>query len=71
MTQIQQLQIGINLSVLPLITSDGLVVLDINQTIEGENGTVAIDANLRVPKTVRHTAQAKVASAGIPTKLWA
>ncbi len=59
--QIQQLQIGINMSVLPLITSDGLVVLDINQTIEGENGTVAIDANLKVPKTVRHTAQAKVA----------
>ncbi len=59
--QIQQLQIGISMSVLPLITSDGLVVLDINQTIEGENGTVAIDANLRVPKTVRHTAQAKVA----------
>jgi general secretion pathway protein D len=59
--QIQQLQIGITLQVLPLITSDGLVVLDINQTIEGENGTVAIDANLRVPRTVRHTAQAKVA----------
>ncbi|MBI5799339.1 MAG: hypothetical protein HZA92_01255 [Verrucomicrobia bacterium] len=59
--QIQQLQIGINMSVLPLITSDGLVVLDINQTIEGENGTVSIDANLKVPKTVRHTAQAKVA----------
>lgn len=59
--QIQQLQIGINMQVLPLITSDGLVVLDINQTIEGENGTVAIDANLKVPKTVRHTAQAKVA----------
>lgn len=59
--QIQQLQIGISMSVLPLITSDGLVVLDINQTIEGENGTVAIDANLKVPKTVRHTAQAKVA----------
>ena len=37
------------------------MVLDINQTIEGENGTVAIDANLKVPKTVRHTAQAKVA----------
>lgn len=59
--QIQQLQIGINMSVLPLITSDGLVVLDINQTIEGENGTVSIDANLKVPRTVRHTAQAKVA----------
>ena len=59
--QIQQLQIGINMQVLPLITSDGLVVLDINQTIEGENGTVQIDANLKVPKTVRHTAQAKVA----------
>lgn len=59
--QIQQLQIGISMSVLPLITSDGLVVLDINQTIEGENGTVSIDANLKVPKTVRHTAQAKVA----------
>jgi len=59
--QIQQLQIGISMSVLPLITSDGLVVLDINQTIEGENGTVQIDANLKVPKTVRHTAQAKVA----------
>ena len=49
------------MQVLPLITSDGLVVLDINQTIEGENGTVQIDANLKVPKTVRHTAQAKVA----------
>ncbi len=59
--QIQQLQIGISMSVLPLITSDGLVVLDINQTIEGENGTVQIDANLKVPKTVKHTAQAKVA----------
>jgi len=59
--QIQQLQIGINMSVMPLITSDGLVVLDINQTIEGENGTVSIDANLKVPKTVRHTAQSKVA----------
>lgn len=59
--QIQQLQIGINMQVLPLITSDGLVVLDINQTIEGENGTVQIDANLKVPRTVKHTAQAKVA----------
>jgi general secretion pathway protein D len=59
--QISQLKIGINMSVLPLITSDGLVVLDINQTIEGENGTVAIDANLKVPKTIQHTAQSKVA----------
>jgi general secretion pathway protein D len=59
--QIQQLQIGITLQVLPLITSDGLVVLDINQTIEGEAGLVPIDGNLKVPKTVRHTAQAKVA----------
>lgn len=59
--QIQQLKIGITLRVMPLITSDGLVVLDIYQTIEGENGTVAIDANLRVPKTIQHTAQAKVA----------
>ncbi len=59
--QISQLRIGISMSVLPLITSDGLVVLDINQTIEGENGTVSIDANLKVPKTIQHTAQAKVA----------
>lgn len=59
--QIQQLQIGINMQVLPLITADGLVVLDINQTIESEGGSVKIDANLEVPKTVRHQAQAKVA----------
>lgn len=59
--QIQQLQIGISMQVLPLITADGLVVLDINQTIESEGGSVKIDANLEVPKTVRHQAQAKVA----------
>jgi general secretion pathway protein D len=59
-SQYQQLQIGITLSVLPLINADGLVVMDIRQRIQSVGGKVIIDNN-EVPITNDREANAKVA----------
>ena len=60
-SSIQQVQIGVTLDVTPLINPDGLVVMDIHQTIESANGTVNIVNVGDVPITSRKEAQAKVA----------
>ncbi len=59
-SQYSQLRIGISLDVLPLINPDGLVVMDIQQSIESVGQTVKIDNN-DVPTTIERQAQAKVA----------
>jgi general secretion pathway protein D len=60
-SSIQQVQIGVTLDVTPLINPDGLVVMDIHQTIESANGSVNIVNVGDVPITSRKEAQAKVA----------
>jgi general secretion pathway protein D len=57
--QYAQLQIGITLSVLPLINPDGLVVMDIRQKIQSVDGVVNIGGN-DVPRTIDREANAKV-----------
>ena len=59
-TQFQQQQIGITLSVLPLINPDGLVVMDIRQRIQSLGREIPIDANFSVPETIDREANAKV-----------
>lgn len=59
--QIQQLQIGVTLDVTPLINPDGLVVMDIHQTIENYAGFTEIQGVGQVPNTTRKEAAAKVA----------
>ncbi len=59
-SQYEQLPIGIELSVLPFINADGLVVMDIKQTIKNIGGEVKIDNN-NVPITIDREAQAYVA----------
>lgn len=59
--QIQQLQIGVTLSVLPLINHDGLVVMDIRQKVESYDGDVDIANVGKVPITSQKEANAKVA----------
>jgi general secretion pathway protein D len=56
----QERQVGITLSVLPLINPDGLVVMDISQDIEQLGTPVTIDGN-PVPTTTKRSAEAKVA----------
>ncbi len=60
-SSIQQLEIGVTLDVTPLINVEGLVVMDIHQTIESVNGSVTIQNVGDVPVTSRKEAQAKVA----------
>jgi len=60
-SQIQQIQIGVTLSVLPLINHDGLVVMDIRQKIESYDGDVDIANVGKVPITSQKEANAKVA----------
>jgi general secretion pathway protein D len=60
-SSIQQLQIGITLSVLPLINADGLVVMDIRQRIQNVGENVTIENIGEVPTTVDREANAKVA----------
>jgi general secretion pathway protein D len=60
-SSIQQLQIGVTLSVLPLINADGLVVMDIRQKIQDVGEPVAIANVGDVPSTVDREANAKVA----------
>jgi general secretion pathway protein D len=54
-----QLQIGLTLSVLPLINADGLVVMDIRQKIQQIGEEVIIDGN-PIPATIDREANAKV-----------
>jgi general secretion pathway protein D len=60
-SSIQQLQIGITLSVLPLINPDGLVVMDIRQKIQDIGPSVTIQGVGEVPSTIDREANAKVA----------
>jgi general secretion pathway protein D len=59
-TAIQAVNIGVTLEVTPLINPDGLVVMDIHQTIESANGSVNIVNVGDVPITSRKEASAKV-----------
>lgn len=59
-SQYQEKQVGITLSVLPLINQDGLVVMDINQDIEQLGTPTTIDGN-SVPTTTKRQASARVA----------
>lgn len=58
---IQQLQIGVSLSVTPLINPDGLVVMDIQTEIDSFKGNVTIQGVGDVPVTSSKNATAKVA----------
>ncbi len=60
-SSIQQLQIGVTLSVLPLVNADGLVVMDIRQKVESYDGDVSIENVGKVPITSQKEANAKVA----------
>jgi general secretion pathway protein D len=59
--QIQQLQIGITLSVFPLINPDGLVVMEIRQRVQSFKGSVRIEQIGDVPITTEREANATVA----------
>jgi type II secretory pathway component GspD/PulD (secretin) len=54
-------EVGIRLRVLPLINSDGMVTMDIDQEIEQLGPTVAIPGAGNVPTTTKRDAGAKVA----------
>jgi general secretion pathway protein D len=56
-SQVQQVEVGVRLEVVPYITPDGLVVLDINQEISQLGEFVRIDNN-DVPTTTSRNAQA-------------
>jgi type II secretory pathway component GspD/PulD (secretin) len=60
-SSIQQLQIGVTLSVLPLINAEGLVVMDIRQKIQDVGEEVTIENVGNVPSTIDREAAAKVA----------
>ena len=60
-TSIQQLQIGLTLSVLPLINAEGLVVMDIRTKIQDVGDEVVIQNVGSVPSTFDREANAKVA----------
>jgi general secretion pathway protein D len=60
-SSIQQQRIGIELNVLPLINPDGLVVMDISQTIQSVGSEVLIENVGLVPVTQDRSANAKVA----------
>jgi general secretion pathway protein D len=57
----EQLEVGIRLKVLPLINTDGLVEMDIDQEIEQLGPSVAITGVGNVPTTTKRDAGAKVA----------
>ena len=59
-SQIQQLNIGVTLSVLPLINQDGLVVLEVQQQVTSYGGSVKIDNVGDVPITKERDASAKI-----------
>jgi general secretion pathway protein D len=56
----QQLSVGIGLNVTPFINSDGLVVMQIDETIDEISGFSSIDGN-SVPNTTSRTISAEVA----------
>jgi general secretion pathway protein D len=58
-SQYSQTQIGISLTVTPLINAEGLVVMDIQQQVQQVGGTTTIDGNA-VPITQDQNASAKV-----------
>lgn len=58
-SQYTQTFVGIDLQVTPLINSDGLVVMDINQDIEQLGPATTIDGN-SVPSTTKRAAKATV-----------
>jgi general secretion pathway protein D len=60
-SQYTQLEVGIHLSVLPLINPDGLVVMDIQADIEQLGAPVTIAGVGDVPTTTKRQAGAKVA----------
>src|SRR5207249_6106238 len=60
-TQFQQQQIGLTLSVLPLINAEGLVVLDIRAKVQDTGADVNIDANFSVHATLDRDPNSKVA----------
>jgi general secretion pathway protein D len=60
-SSIQQLQIGVTLSVLPLVNADGLVVMEIRQKVESYDGDVSIQNVGDVPITSQKEANAYVA----------
>ena len=59
-SQFQQLEVGVGLNVTPYITPDGLVVMDIEQTIEEVSGYTEIANVGKVPNTTRREATATV-----------
>jgi type II secretory pathway component GspD/PulD (secretin) len=59
-SSIQQLQIGVTLSVRPLINAEGLVVMDIRSKIQDVGEEVAIANVGNVPSTIDREANAKV-----------
>lgn len=60
-SQYTQLEVGIHLQVLPLINSDGLVVMDIQADVEQLGPDVQISGVGGVPTTTKRQAGAKVA----------
>jgi general secretion pathway protein D len=60
-SQYQQLQVGIGLEVTPYINQDGLVVMEISQTIDEISGYTEIANVGRVPNTANRTLSAQVA----------
>jgi general secretion pathway protein D len=59
-SSIQQLPIGVSLNVTPLINPDGLVVMQIDQSVDSVNGTVTIANVGDVPITSQKQASTKV-----------
>jgi general secretion pathway protein D len=57
---ISQVDIGITLDILPLINPDGLVILEIEQTVESFRGFETF-GELRAPRTTRREASSKIA----------
>jgi general secretion pathway protein D len=63
-TQVERIPIGVELEVTPLINPDGLVVLEVFQSIQSFRGEVTFGAGetqITAPITTRREAQAKVA----------
>jgi len=56
-----QLSVGVSLQVTPFINPDGLVVMDINQEIDGLNGSTHIDNVGDVPNTTQRTLNSEIA----------
>ena len=57
----QQLRVGIGLNVTPFINADGLVVMQIDETIDEISGSTAITGVGDVPNTTSRTLSAEVA----------